>query len=122
MARFVQFVLLFMIGNNSFAQETFPVNGVVNKNHNCYAFTNAKIIIDYQTAIDNATLLIKDGIIVQAANNVVIPKGSIVYDLKGKTIYPSFIDIYSNYGMPEIKKGQRGFGPQMESKMQGAYA
>ena len=25
-------------------------------------------------------------------------------DLKGKHIYPSFIDLFSDYGMPEIKK------------------
>ena len=44
-------------------------------------------------------------------------------DLKGKSIYPSFIDLYSNYGLPEAKPPQRGRGgPQMLSKKDGAYS
>jgi imidazolonepropionase-like amidohydrolase len=105
----------------SLAQETFPVNGSFNKNHNSYVFTNANIHVDYQTVISNGTLIIKDGLVVQARQNISIPAGSVIYDLKGKHIYPSLIDVYSNYGMPEIKS-ERGTGmPQMESKTQGAY-
>ena len=37
--------------------------------------------------------------------NITIPEGAIVYDLEGDYIYPSFIDLYTNYGLPEIKKG-----------------
>ena len=106
----------------SFAQETFPVNGIYNKNHNYYVFTNAKIYTDYQTVINNGTLVIKDGVIVQAGEKISIPKGAVVYDLKGKHIYPSLIDLYSNYGMPEVKSEGRNRGmPQPESKTLGAY-
>ncbi|MBI3502179.1 MAG: amidohydrolase family protein [Bacteroidetes bacterium] len=109
-----------------FSQETFPTNGAPDKRHTYYAFTNAKIIIDYQTTIEKGTLLIKDGIIVDAGTTVAIPKGAVAYDLKGKNIYPSLIDIYTTYGMPlpEMKKpGDRMFyrGPQMESNIKGAY-
>ena len=117
-------VFLFLLSSFFFlqAQETFPTNGSPDKRHNYYAFTNAKIIVDYQTSIDKGTLLIQDGIIIDAGAQVVIPKGTVVYDVKGKTIYPSLIDIYSTYGMPEIKKAERmQRGPQMESNVKGAY-
>jgi imidazolonepropionase-like amidohydrolase len=104
------------------AQETFPVNGPFNKNHNYYAFTNANLVVDYQTTIPNGTLLIKDGLVVEAGAVVKIPKGTVVLDLKGKSIYPSFIDSYSSYGVPELEKtrGVRGI-PQFESNKKGAY-
>lgn len=105
------------------AQETFPVNGAPDKRHTYYAFINARLNADYQTVIEKATLLIKDGMVVDAGDKVVIPKGAVVYDLKGKSIYPSLIDIYSSYGMLEEKKQERnsGKGPQMENSVKGAY-
>ena len=104
------------------AQETFQTNGSPDKRHSVYAFTNAKLFVDYQTVIEKATLLVKDGVVLEAGANVPIPKGAVVYDLKGKNIYPSLIDIYSTYGMPEIKKPEHSSrGPQMESNIKGAY-
>ena len=77
------------------AQEsTFPVNGAANKIHNYYAFINAKIFVNADETIDNGTLLIKEGKIESVGKTVTIPKDAVVYDLKGKTIYPSFIDAF----------------------------
>ncbi|HRP60949.1 MAG TPA: hypothetical protein PK833_11805, partial [Vicingus sp.] len=78
------------------AQETFMVNGTHNKIQNYYAFKNATIYIDYQTKIENGILIIKEGKIVEvgAANAVKIPANAVVYDVKGKFIYPSLIDLY----------------------------
>ncbi|HXC03611.1 MAG TPA: amidohydrolase family protein, partial [Bacteroidia bacterium] len=107
---------------NGLAQETFPVNGPFNKNHTCYAFTHARLVVDYQTVIPDATLLIKDGIILEAGASVNIPKGAVTTDLKGKSIYPSFIDPYTTYGIPEPEKTRKSFGiPQYESAKKGAY-
>lgn len=114
--------LLFFITTSIFsiAQETFPVNGTSNKNHNSYVFTNARIIVDPETTIENGTLIIKDGIIVAVGSKISGPKGSVVFDLKGKSLYPGLIDAYTNYGMPEIKKIPSR-GPNMESNTKGAY-
>ena len=102
-------ISILLIIKSVFSQETFPVNGVYNKNHNYYAFTNARIQIDPQTLIEKGTLLIKDGAIVKVGEKVEVPQGCVLYDLKGKFIYPSFIDAYTSYGMPEVKK-QTGVG------------
>ncbi|NCP45074.1 MAG: amidohydrolase family protein [Flavobacteriales bacterium] len=107
------------------AQETFMVNGTHNKNLNFYAFINATIYTDYKTKIENGTLLIQNGKIIEVGEKkkVKIPKNAVIYDLKGKFIYPSFIDIYSDYGMPEVKKERNNprFSPQLETNNKGAY-
>jgi len=105
------------------SQETFPVNGIHDERHVYYAFTNAKLCVDYRTMIDSATLLIRDGLVVDAGRNLKIPDGAVVTDLKGKYIYPSFIDLVTDYGMPEIKKANPGEqrGPQFLSNTKGPY-
>ena len=104
------------------AQETFIVNGTHNKNHNAAVFTNATIHIDYQTIIENGALVIKDGKIVSVGENIDLPKNAIQYDLEGKHIYPSLIDLYSDYGMSKnIKQKTQQRGPQIETNTKGAY-
>jgi imidazolonepropionase-like amidohydrolase len=106
------------------AQETFITNGSKNNIHNYYAFKNATIFKDYQTKINKGVLLIKDGKVVEIGEEgkVKIPKNAIVYDLDGKYIYPSLIDIYSDYGIPVAEKSKKpNFGPQFESNRKGAY-
>ncbi len=106
----------------SSAQETFMVNGAHNKNHNYYAFTNAIIHIDYQTKIENGTLLIKDGKVVSAGDKVELPANTVVYDLQQKHIYPSLIDLYSNYGVAtQEKPKQRNYSRQAETNKKGAF-
>ncbi len=105
------------------AQSTFPSNGAPNPVHTTYAFANGVIHVNEETTVEEGILLVKDGKIVD-----VLPKGSqapknaMVVDLKGKHVYPSFIDLYSEYGIPDAPKERRnGFGPQMESSVKGAY-
>ncbi len=103
------------------AQETFPINGTSNKNHVIYAFINAKIIVDADQSIDNGTLIIKDGTIFAVGTKINLPQGAVIFDLKGKSIYPGLIDAYSSYGMPEVKRSSGGGYPQIESNTKGAY-
>lgn len=106
------------------AQETFITNGTKNKIQNYYVFKNATIFKDYQTKIERGVLIIKEGKIVEIgdASSVKIPANAVVYDVKGKFIYPSLIDIYSDYGMPKIGNDNNPrFGQQFETNKKGAY-
>ncbi|MBL7791776.1 MAG: amidohydrolase family protein [Saprospiraceae bacterium] len=113
----------------SFAQVTFPQNGVYDEREGLYAFTNATVFTSYNQKIEGATLLIRDGKVEAVGKDVAIPKEAVQIDLKGKFIYPSFIDLYSDYGMPEMPAdrprtggGGGGFGnQQMLTSKQGAY-
>ena len=114
------FGLIVFFCYRSMAQETFPVNGTYNKNNTVYVFTNASIYLDYQTKIDKATLIVKNGLIEKVGMGIVVPKGAVVVDLAGKYIYPSFIDVYSNYGIADAKPSSAP-QPQIESNTKGAF-
>ena len=103
------------------SQTTFPSNGAPSRSHNIHAFINATLYSDFETVLKNAVLLVRDGKVLSVGENLSIPKEAIIHDLKGKFIYPSFIDIFSDYGIPEMRQDRRGPGPQMESSVKGAY-
>ncbi len=98
----------------------YPTNGVKFKADVYYAFTNATIHISSSETV-KGTLLVLNGKVVKAGTVLSIPKGAVEVDLKDKHIYPSFIDIYSDYGMPKMKKGDHKPGPQIESNKKGAF-
>lgn len=113
-------LFLFML-NRFTAQETFPINATSNTNHTTYAFTNVTLVLSEEQFISNGTLLIKNGLITAAGENIKLPDGAVVYDLKGKFIYPGLIDIYTTYGITEPKRVSNGPGPQINSNVKGAY-
>jgi len=115
---------LFFVSLSAQGQITFPVNGIPYQQDQPYVLINATIHIDHQTTIDSATLIVRKGRIEDVGKGLKIPTGSIIQDMKGLHIYPSFIDPYSNYGMPALEKdkqeGRRG--PHMNSNTPGAYS
>jgi imidazolonepropionase-like amidohydrolase len=123
-SRTILLLTLLACGWAAFAQETFPRNDVKDTRTGQYAFTNATIVVDPQTTLQNATLLIKNGKVEQVGNNIAVPKGYTSIDLKGKFIYPSLVDAYTSYGLSEVERARGGgFGgvEQMTSKTKGAY-
>tara|TARA_B110000037_G_scaffold49451_1_gene60730 strand:- start:30072 stop:33050 length:2979 start_codon:yes stop_codon:yes gene_type:complete len=106
-----------------FAQDYFPKNdGVKSKNTNFTAFTNAKIFVTPSKSIQNGTLLIQNGKVINVGNTLVIPKNTVIIDLKGKSIYPSFIDLYSDFGVAKPKrKTSSGRSPQYSASREGFY-
>ena len=119
-------ILLGCFSISLFAQPTFPVNGVADQRETMYAFKNATIVQDAQHVLNNATLLIRQDKIVAVGTTITIPSDAIVIDCSGKFIYPSFIDLYSDYGVA-TPQGQ-GFGGrnsflnvQLNSNAKGAF-
>lgn len=109
-----------------FAQETFPRNGVADHREGLYAFTNATIFKSWNEKLENATLVIRKGKVEAVGVGVAVPQDAVVIDASGKTIYPAFIDLYTEYGIPEKPQagggGGFGRGQQMLSNKEGAYA
>ncbi|MEM6764257.1 MAG: amidohydrolase family protein [Bacteroidota bacterium] len=106
----------------AWGQETTTPNDVKDKRDKAYAFTNATIIVNPSTKIENATLLVKEGKIVGVGANLSVPAGYAITDLGGKYVYPSLIDIHTHYGMPKVERARRGRGPeQLQSKTKGAF-
>lgn len=106
------------------AQPTFPVNGIAEPKQTTYAFTHATLVVSPGAAVQNATLLVKEGRIIAAGTSVNIPNEAMMIDCKGKFIYPSFIDLYSDYGLPAVERPARanwGAPAQFNSNQKGAY-
>lgn len=102
-------------------QTTFKTNGPDDFREGHYAFIHATVYKNYETILQNATVVIKNGKIIEVSPFEIRPKGAVVIDLKGKFLYPSFIDLYSDYGMPKTKKPKEFEGVQYESNVKGAY-
>ena len=105
------------------SQGTYPYNGMADQREDHYALTNSTLVPQPGVLLEKATLLIKEGKIVAFGRDVDIPQGAVVYDMEGQYIYPSFIDLYSDYGMPAPKaEGKRPrMSPQMLSNKEGAW-
>ena len=105
------------------AQSYFPNNSGVKTTKNIYqAFTNATIHISAEKVINGATLLEKNGIIVSVGKNILIPENTRVYNKSGKHIYPSFIEVYSEFGIKKAKRsGSPGRSYQYEPSREGYY-
>ncbi len=115
-------ILAFLCSISFYAQDYFPQNsGVSTENTNYTALVNAKIFITPTQVIDKGTLLIKDGKVVNAGTSVVIPKNTNTIDVSGKSIYPSFIELYSDFGIAKPKPAQRSQVPQYEASRTGYY-
>ncbi|MFT5737416.1 MAG: imidazolonepropionase-like amidohydrolase [Maribacter sp.] len=100
---------LFWCGAFLFAQDYFPENEGVKANNNNYtAFTNAKIYVTATEVIKKGTLLIQNGKVRNVGSSVSLPANTITVDLDGKSIYPSFIDVYSKFGVEQAKKPSGG--------------
>jgi len=107
-----------------YAQKTFPVNGIADERNTVYVFKNATIYKDAETVLSNATLVIRKDRIVDIGTGIREPEAAVVIDCKGKVILPSFIDIYSHYGISVPQRGAAGFNygapTQFNSNAKGA--
>lgn len=123
MKKILSILGLLLCSYSSFAQEYIPKNdGVKTNTSNYTAFTNAKIYITPTQVVDNATLLIKDGKVVASGTSVTIPKNAVTVDVSGKTIYPSFIETYSYFGMKPVENASSNRrSPQYDASREGYY-
>lgn len=106
MRKTVCLILLFISIQSQAQQDNAPVIGVSDKRTDVYGLRNARVVVDYQTTLENTDILILNGRIEAVGTNLKFPKGTIICDLTGKTIYPSFVDAYAgNYGIKTQTQG-----------------
>jgi len=106
------------------AQEYFPLNGVKDTRNGHYLLYNAQVVKADGTVLKNGSLEIKEGKIVAVNSNKGTAKSAVQVDMQGHHIYPSFVEIYGDYGMPAAPKGggrDWSAPQQMESKKPGPY-
>ncbi len=101
------FLFLFLIGNtflNKINSQTNSQQGIRTNKSTVFALKNATIVQSPTKTILNGILLIHNGVIENVGENISIPNDAFVIDLKGKTIYPGFIESYSIVEQKEKNK------------------
>jgi imidazolonepropionase-like amidohydrolase len=123
MKKILYLLFLFIIIPKINGQEYFPNNESIHSENNNYnAFINAKIYVTPNQIVEKGTLLIQNGKVIAVGNTVKIPKNTVIVNLEGKSIYPSFIDMYTNFGVENPKRNSgRAQGPTYDTKRQGYY-
>jgi hypothetical protein len=123
MFRITLLVIELLFINICNAQYGFPKNGPLDNRINLIAFVHANIQVSPNNLIKDATLIIKEGKIDAVQNNnQPIPKEAKIINLNGRYIYPSFIDLYSSYGLSQEKVAKLSRYQQYENNKPGAYA
>lgn len=111
------YIVCSLLLSSAFGQTNMaPLNGVYSPEHTIHALTNVTLVVSPETTIENGTLIIQDGRVLRIGESVDIPVNAVVLDLKGKIIYPSFIELESNYGLPEVPKRKNTPKPEFVTK------
>ncbi|MEW6735933.1 MAG: amidohydrolase family protein [Acidobacteriota bacterium] len=88
-----------------------------------FAIRNARIVPVSGPVIDNGTVVIARGLITAVGKDVTIPPEAWVIDGKGLTVYPGFIDAFTDLGLPTaapstVTPGQGGANnPQQATRV-----
>lgn len=75
-----------------------------------YAITKAKVVTVSGAVLENATVVLRDGLVVDIGPSAVIPKDARVFDGTGLTVTPGLIDAWSGAGMPAARPAGGGGG------------
>ena len=106
----INFFFSFVISFSSLvAQDYFPTNkGVKTLNSKQILITGAVVHINPLKQLEEGMILIENGKITDVSTSIDIPRNAVVYNFKGKHIYPSFIELHSNFGVPTLKGSSSG--------------
>ncbi len=87
------------------ATRTQPIDGIRDNGTGYHALVGARVVTAPGQVLDNATIVIRNGLIQQVGRNMQPPAGARVWDLAGLTVYPGFIDAHADLGMDDVPEG-----------------
>jgi imidazolonepropionase-like amidohydrolase len=97
-----------------------PENGVKKSEPKSILIQNARIYVSPTNILEKADMLLVDGKIKEIGSSIKANQ-AVVIDYTGKTILPSFIELYSNIGQPKSTFHDGGFRSQSKVDKEGAY-
>ena len=101
---------------------TVPSPGLRESTPNVIAFTHARLVLGPGRVVSSGTLVVRDGVIVDAGPAARVPADAVVRDLAGKTIYPGLFDGYTTVGEPKLDAAPPPGGPGAPRRGTGAPA
>ncbi len=87
------------------ATRTQPVEGMRDNATGYHALVGARVVTAPGQVLDEATIVIRDGIIREVSEGSDAPAGARVWDVSGHTVYPGFIDAHADLGMDAVPEG-----------------
>ena len=110
---------------SSHADQTSPIQGIIDKTPNLIALTGATVYTEPGKKLQNAVVLIANGRISAVGTDVTVPAGYQQIDASRYTLYPGFIDPYTQYGIEAAKPAKPGSyrdAPQYKNERKGGNA
>ncbi len=92
---------LSLLAPSTLLAQPAPTNGPVAFDNGWHALTNATVVIEPGKTVENATVVIRDGVIQSVRTEGVVPNGARVWDCDGLMIYPGLIDAIVQVDAPE---------------------
>jgi len=85
-----------------------PAEGVRKHTPDVHALTNLSIVVGPGRKIEKGTIIVRDGLIEAAGENVAIPADARVWNCAGMTAYAGLIDLSTDVGQIKPKSSQPG--------------
>ncbi len=83
------------------AQQTAPQAGLRENPSRVHALENARIYVRPDQVIEHGTVVVRDGLVVEAGASIDIPPDASRWDYTGMTIYPGMIEMFTQAGLPK---------------------
>ncbi|WP_396214275.1 amidohydrolase family protein [Gemmatimonas sp.] len=80
------------------SSRTEPVTGLRANATGYHALVGARVVTAPGQLLDNATIVIRNGVVTAVGTGIAAPAGARVWELKGLTVYPGFIDAHADLG------------------------
>jgi imidazolonepropionase-like amidohydrolase len=80
------------------SSRTEPVTGLRDNSTGYHALVGARVVTAPGQVVENGTVVIRNGLIAAVGAGLRPPAGARVWDLKGLTVYPGFVDAHADLG------------------------
>ena len=80
------------------SSRTEPVTGLRDNSTGYHALVGARVVTAPGQVLTNATIVVRNGLITAVGAGMAAPAGARVWDLKGLTVYPGFVDASADLG------------------------
>ena len=87
------------------SSRTEPIAGLRANGTGFHALVGARVVTAPGQVLDNATIVVRNGVITAVGAGAPAPAGARVWDLEGLTVYPGFIDAHADLGGDAPQQG-----------------
>ncbi len=77
-----------------------------------HAFIHARIQVEPGRVLEDATLVVRDGVIAAVGRDVRPPADARIWDCSGRTLYPGFVEPFFERGAATVARGEEGRGEE----------